>query len=78
MPKHCLIGVALHAVSYTHLDVYKRQGMAVQKAITAGNTVGDRIEVIDGLQKGDSLVVAGLINISDGAPVKSIQESLNE
>lgn len=50
------------------------QRYGITKAITAGNTVGDHIEVLDGLQKGDSLVVAGLINISDGAPVKSIKE----
>lgn len=73
IPRKAIIGSINDAKVYI-----VRNGMTLQKAITAGNTVGDHIEVLDGLQKGDSLVVAGLINISDGAPVKSIKESLNE
>lgn len=69
IPRNAIIG------SINDAQVYiVRNGMAIRKAVTAGNIVGDHIEVIDGLQKGDSLVIAGLINISDGVPVKSIKE----
>ena len=69
IPRNAIIG------SINDAQVYiVRNGMAIRKAVTAGNIVGDHIEIIDGLQKGDSLVIAGLINISDGVPVKSIKE----
>ena len=69
IPRNAIIG------SINNAQVYiVRNGMAIRKAVTAGNIVGDHIEVIDGIQKGDSLVIAGLINISDGVPVKSINE----
>lgn len=69
IPRNAIIG------SINDAQVYiVRNGMAIRKAVTTGNIVGDHIEVINGLQKGDSLVIAGLINISDGVPVKSIKE----
>lgn len=69
IPRNAIIG------SINDAQVYiVRNGMSIRKAVTAGNIVGDHIEIIDGLQKGDSLVIAGLINISDGVPVKSIKE----
>lgn len=69
IPRNAIIG------SINDAQVYiVRNGMAIRKAVTTGSIVGDHIEVIDGLQKGDSLVIAGLINISDGVPVKSIKE----
>ena len=49
-------------------------GMPVIQAVTAGSLIGDRIEVLSGLQAGDSVIVAGLINVSDGLPVKTINE----
>ncbi|WP_298629821.1 efflux RND transporter periplasmic adaptor subunit [uncultured Porphyromonas sp.] len=69
IPRNAIIG------SINDAQVYiVRNGMAIRKTVTTGNIVGDHIEVVDGLQKGDSLVIAGLINISDGVPVKSIKE----
>lgn len=69
IPRNAIIG------SINDAQVYiVRNGMAIRKTVTTGNIVGDHIEVVDGLQKGDSLVIAGLINIADGVPVKSINE----
>lgn len=46
--------------------------VAKKKNIVTGNLVGNRIEVLDGLQQGDSIVVAGLINITDGTLIKNV------
>lgn len=49
-----------------------RGGVARKQAITIGNMVGERIEVLQGLNPGDSIIVAGLINVSEGTQVKHI------
>ena len=35
--------------------------------------VGEQIEILQGLQPADSVIVAGLINVTDGVKVKNIQ-----
>ena len=69
IPRRAIVG----SVKDAHVYVVE-QGVAKQKAITAGSLIGDRIEVLSGLQAGDSVIVAGLINVSDGLPVKTINE----
>lgn len=44
-------------------------GMAQHRDITVGNMVGNKVEVTRGLQAGDSIVVAGLVNVADGTKV---------
>lgn len=46
-----------------------KNGIAQQRDISIGNMVGKRVEVIQGLQAGDSIVVAGLIDVADGVKV---------
>ena len=46
-----------------------KNGIAQQRDISIGNMVGKRVEVIQGLQAGDSIVVAGLIDVTDGVKV---------
>lgn len=45
-------------------------GTAKSRPIVCGDMQGERIEVLEGLQPGDTIVVAGLINVFDGAKVK--------
>lgn len=47
--------------------------VAKKRAIVVGSILGNRIEVLEGLQQGDSIVVAGLINILDGTPVNNVK-----
>lgn len=46
-----------------------KNGAAQQRDVTIGNLVGNRVEVTQGLQPGDSIVVAGLINVANGTKV---------
>lgn len=46
---------------------------ATVRKVKAGNTFGDYVEVLDGLQSGEAIVLTGQINLSDGAEVKVIE-----
>ena len=46
-----------------------QNGIAKHRDVVVGDMIGKRVEVTKGLQAGDSIVVAGLINISDGVKV---------
>lgn len=50
-----------------------KNGIAKKQNVVTGNMVGEQIEILQGLTAGDSIVVAGLINISDGTKVRNIQ-----
>jgi membrane fusion protein, multidrug efflux system len=46
-----------------------KNGTAQHRDVIIGNMVGTMVEVRQGLQAGDSIVVAGLINVADGTKV---------
>lgn len=46
-----------------------QNGTAQHMDVVIGDMVGSRVEITSGLQPGDSIVVAGLINLSDGVKV---------
>lgn len=48
-------------------------GKAVAKNVVSGRSFGDRIEVISGLEDGQSVIVSGQINLSDQTPVEIIK-----
>ena len=45
------------------------QGSAKVQPISLGRRVGNRIEVLQGLQAGDLLIISGITNLSDGDPI---------
>lgn len=45
------------------------QLLARQKLITLGELQGNSYQVIDGLEAGETLVVSGILNLSDGTPI---------
>ncbi|MDY0082017.1 MAG: efflux RND transporter periplasmic adaptor subunit [Ignavibacteriaceae bacterium] len=49
-------------------------GTAKKRGVIIGEMVGDQVEVLQGLNAGENIVVAGLINVSDGTRVKNIQQ----
>lgn len=49
-----------------------RNNKAEQRAIVTGREVGENIEVLDGLQEGESVVTSGHINLSDGKIVEVV------
>ena len=68
IPRNAIVG----SIQAANVFVVKN-GIAQKQSVTTGNMVGEKIEVLQGLQKGDSIVVAGLINVSDGAKVRNIK-----
>lgn len=49
------------------------EGKAVAKDVVSGRSFGDRIEVISGLEDGQSVIVSGQINLNDQTPVEVIK-----
>ena len=49
-----------------------KDGTAVAQDVTLGEMIGDRVEVLSGLEDGDEIIVSGIMNISDGTKVRSI------
>jgi len=46
-------------------------GQAKMKEVKVGLTLGDRAEIVDGLQAGEALVVEGQYSLKDGSPVST-------
>jgi RND family efflux transporter MFP subunit len=43
--------------------------VAEQRSVQLGSIQGNRYQVLDGLEPGDRLIVSGILNLSDGAPI---------
>lgn len=69
IPRRAIIG----SVKDAHVYVVE-EGIAREQTITVGGLIGDRIEVLSGLESGDFVIVSGLINVSDGLPVKAVND----
>jgi RND family efflux transporter MFP subunit len=48
-------------------------GKAAKKAIHTGLRLGDRVEVLDGLESGEQVVVRGILDLSPGKAVKVVK-----
>ena len=55
--------------------VAKSNKTAVRKTVQVGDLVGDLIEVTDGLEAGDVVIVAGLDQLGDGMEVRPLESS---
>ena len=55
----------------------EKNGQAHARRVKLGVRQGMRVEVLEGLQSGDRLVVLGQRTLTDGAPVKVVQEYAN-
>ncbi|MEH0153481.1 efflux RND transporter periplasmic adaptor subunit [Limibacter armeniacum] len=67
IPRSALIGSIQSAKTYLVKD-----GVAYLKDITVGRDNGEYLEVVNGLQAGDEVVVTGQINLSDKTKVEVI------
>lgn len=66
IPRGAISGSVQSAAVYT-----VQQGVARKRPVVAGEMIGENIEILDGLNSGDSIIVAGLINVSDGTKVRN-------
>jgi multidrug efflux pump subunit AcrA (membrane-fusion protein) len=42
-------------------------GTAKLKTVTAGRILGDKVEILNGLEDGEQVIVTGQINLQDGS-----------
>jgi len=66
IPRSAITGSVKNAKVYTVTD-----GKAAEQEVTVGSMTGNKVEILDGLQAGDSIIISGLINVSDGVIVKN-------
>lgn len=68
IPRNAIVGSVKGASVYV-----VEQGVAHKTPVVIGAVVGKRVEVLSGLSAGDSLVTTGLINVTEGSRIKTIQ-----
>ena len=69
IPRKAIVGSVLSAYVFV-----ARDGVAERRSVKLGDMFGDRIEILEGLQDGDEIVIAGLMNIADGTPIKIVND----
>ncbi|MDF2477837.1 MAG: efflux transporter periplasmic adaptor subunit [Sphingobacterium sp.] len=68
VPRNAFVG----SVSDNKIFVLKN-GKAIETKVKSGRNFGDYIEILDGLQNGDQVIVSGQINLFDQSPVEIIK-----
>jgi hypothetical protein len=68
VPKHALLTRA----GIPGVFVY-RQGLARFQMVKAGRAVGDSVEILSGLNGGETLVIGDFKTMHDGSPVKPVK-----
>lgn len=68
IPRKAVVGSVLSA------DVYVAEnGKAVKREVKLGDMFGDNIEILDGLEEGDEIIISGLMNVSDGVDIRIVE-----
>lgn len=68
VPRKAIVGSAIAANVYLAID-----GKAVRREVKPGDMYGNDIEIVEGLEDGDEIIVSGLMNISDGSDIKIVK-----
>ncbi|SDG98290.1 RND family efflux transporter, MFP subunit [Flavobacterium omnivorum] len=68
VPRNSFVG----SVSSNEIFVIEN-GTAKLKTVTAGRILGDKVEVLNGLSDGETVIVTGQINLQDGSKVEVIK-----
>lgn len=69
IPRKTVVGSVLSANVYL-----AENGVAVRRDVKLGDMFGDMIEIVDGLEEGDEVIVSGLMNVSDGSAINVVDE----
>lgn len=64
VPRKAIVGSAKAANVYV-----VESGKAVMKEVSLGDMKGDKVEILSGLNSGEELIVAGIMNVADGKSV---------
>ncbi|CAA9196914.1 efflux RND transporter periplasmic adaptor subunit [Flavobacterium collinsii] len=68
VPRNAFVG----SVSSNQIFVVEK-GVAKLRKVTAGRILGDKVEIINGLTDGETVVITGQINLQDGNTVEIIK-----
>lgn len=68
VPRNAFVG----SVSSNEIFVIEN-GTAKLKKVTAGRILGDKVEILNGLNDGETVIVTGQINLQDGSKVEVIK-----
>ena len=68
VPRNAFVG----SVSSNQVFVVEN-GIAKLKKVTAGRILGDKVEILDGLSDGETVITTGQINLQDGNTVEVIK-----
>lgn len=68
VPRNAFVG----SVSSNEIFVAEN-GTAKLKKVTAGRILGDKVEILNGLNNGEKVIVTGQINLQDGSKVEIIK-----
>ena len=68
VPRNAFVG----SVSSNQIFVIEN-GNAKLKKVTAGRILGDKVEILDGLSDGETVITTGQINLQDGSKVEVIK-----
>lgn len=68
VPRNAFVG----SVSSNQIFVVEN-GTAKLKTVTAGKILGDKVEIVNGLNDGEQVIVTGQINLQDGTKVEVIK-----
>lgn len=68
VPRNAFVG----SVSTNQIFVAEN-GVAKLKTVTAGRILGDKVEIINGLSEGETVIITGQINLQDGSKVDIIK-----
>lgn len=69
IPRSAFIG----SVSSNQVFVADESNTARLKTVVTGRLLGDKVEVVRGLQEGERLIVSGQVNLTDGTLVNVLQ-----
>lgn len=62
------------AESVSSNEVFVLEGKTAKlRKVVAGRILGDRVEILDGLKEGETVITSGQINLVDGSPVEPIK-----
>lgn len=68
VPRKAIVGSAIAANVFLAVD-----GKAVRREVKLGDMYGSDIEIVEGLEDGDTIILSGLMNIADGSEIRIVK-----
>lgn len=69
VPRKAIVGSAKDANVYV-----VENGKAVRRIVTLGEMIDDKVEILEGVDAGDNIITAGIMNVADGTEVICINK----